>query len=196
MALDNDLEVLKVPLNTSIMEKGGFDENQMKPINIEDLLNRPSIILEKEAVKNQLHQKTVLVTGGAGSIGSELARIISRFKPKHLIILDQSESPLVNLDLEIREELKFVDIHSVIGDVCDVSRMEGVFTKYKPDIVFHAAAYKHVPIMERTPREAVNVNISGTKNIADLAHRFGVEKFVMVSTDKAVNPTNVMGASK
>ncbi len=196
MCLDHDLEVLQVPVNTAIMEKGGFDENQMKPINIEDLLNRPSIILGKEAIKNQIQQKTVLVTGGAGSIGSELARLISTFKPKDLVILDQSESPLVNLDLEIREEFNFTDLHSVIGDVCDKSRMEGVFAEFKPDIVFHAAAYKHVPIMERTPREAVNVNISGTKNIADLAHRYGVQKFVMVSTDKAVNPTNVMGASK
>lgn len=196
MCLDHNLEVLQVPVNTAIMEKGGFDESQMKPINIEDLLNRPSIILGKEAIKNQIHQKTVLVTGGAGSIGSELARLISTFQPKDLVILDQSESPLVNLDLEIREDFSFVDIHSVIGDVCDKSRMEGVFAEFKPDIVFHAAAYKHVPIMERTPREAVNVNISGTKNIADLAHRYGVEKFIMVSTDKAVNPTNVMGASK
>ncbi len=137
-----------------------------------------------------------MITGGAGSIGSELVRQIIRFDPAQLIVVDQAETPLVNLELECKERLDFSNLVAIIGDVSDANRMDSIFRTYQPSIVFHAAAYKHVPIMESYPREAINVNVKGTRIIAELSDKYNIEKFVMVSTDKAVNPTNVMGATK
>ena len=137
-----------------------------------------------------------MVTGAAGSIGSEIVRQLSRFSPKLIVLLDQAETPLYDLELEIREKRDFRKVEVVIGDISDVIRMGQIFDVFKPEIVFHAAAYKHVPMMENNPYESVRTNICGTKNLADLSDRYGIEKFVMISTDKAVKPTNVMGASK
>jgi Predicted nucleoside-diphosphate sugar epimerases len=161
-----------------------------------------------DEISNFLSNKTVMVTGGAGSIGSELVRLISGFKVKELVVLDSAETPLHNIQMELRdiEKKKLNDTFSVeefdkkydfvIADVRAKGRIEKIFEKYRPNIVFHAAAYKHVPLMEDNPCEAVNTNVLGTKNIADLSVKYNVEKVVMVSTDKAVNPTNVMGCSK
>jgi FlaA1/EpsC-like NDP-sugar epimerase len=175
---------------------GQFDVQNIQNINVEQLLSRPPIKLNYENIATEIKGKIVLVTGGAGSIGSEIVRQCIQFQPEKIIILDQAESPLVQIGLEISEELKYKQSEIVIADVTDKTKIEAIFNLYKPHIVFHAAAYKHVPIMEMYPAEAVKVNIGGTKNIADASVKHGVEKFVMVSTDKAVNPTNVMGASK
>ena len=193
--LDNGVKVLQVPPYESWID-AELKLDQIKELRIEDLLNRPAIQLANKPIRNVLNGKVIMITGSAGSIGSELVRQIAYYKPQKLIVLDQAESPLVNLDLEIREKLKFENIVPVIADVRDRVRLDQIFNRYKPELVFHAAAYKHVPIMEAYPREAVSVNVAGTKNVADLADKYGTAKFVMVSTDKAVNPTNVMGASK
>ena len=195
LCLENGLKVLQVPSSSKWLN-GNFEVKEIKEIKIEDLLGRAPIVLDKEDVKRELFDKTILITGGAGSIGSELVRQIIKFEPKELIVIDQAETPLVNLGLAIKEEYKFDRLIPIIGDVTDKSRIESVFKEYRPQIIFHAAAYKHVPIMESFPREAIRVNIHGTKIIADLSDKYEVNKFVMVSTDKAVNPTNVMGASK
>ncbi len=174
--------------------------NQIEDIKIEDLLGREPIVLDKENVKEGLHGKVIMVTGAAGSIGSEICRQVLHYKPKKLILLDQAESPLYDIQFELRNNEPYrsfnVPMEFVIGNVKDNVKMREVFSKHQPQIVYHAAAYKHVPLMEEFPYEAVFVNVLGTKNVADLAIEFGVEKFVMVSTDKAVNPTNVMGATK
>jgi FlaA1/EpsC-like NDP-sugar epimerase len=160
------------------------------------LLNRPPIDLKNPKLKNLFQGKTIMVTGAAGSIGSEIARQLTHFQPNKIILLDQAESPLVDLDLEIKEQLKFLFAKAIVADVRDYVRLKQIFDEHRPQVIFHAAAYKHVPIMELNPAEAIRINVQGTKNVADLCVDFKVEKFVMVSTDKAVNPTNVMGASK
>ena len=174
--------------------------NQIEDIKIEDLLGREPIVLGKENVTEGLRGKVVMVTGAAGSIGSEICRQVLHYKPKKLILLDQAESPLYDIQFELRNNEPYrsfnVPMEFVIGNVKDNVKMREVFSKHQPQIVYHAAAYKHVPLMEEFPYEAVFVNVLGTKNVADLAIEFEVEKFVMVSTDKAVNPTNVMGATK
>ena len=174
--------------------------NQIEDIKIEDLLGREPIVLGKENVTEGLKGKVIMVTGAAGSIGSEICRQVLHYKPKKLILLDQAESPLYDIQFELRNNEPYrsfnVPMEFVIGNVKDNVKMREVFSKHQPQIVYHAAAYKHVPLMEEFPYEAVFVNVLGTKNVADLAIEFGVEKFVMVSTDKAVNPTNVMGATK
>ncbi len=195
LCLENGLKILQVPSSSKWLN-GNLDVKEIKEIKIEDLLDRSPIVLDKQDIKEQLSNKTILITGGAGSIGSELVRQIIKFDPKELIVIDQAETPLVNLGLAIKEEYQFDRLTPIIGDVTDKNRIESIFKEYQPQIIFHAAAYKHVPIMESFPREAINVNIHGTKIIADLSHKYKVDKFVMVSTDKAVNPTNVMGASK
>lgn len=195
LCLANDLKVLQVPF-TSNWSKGQLRVDQIKEIKIEDLLNRPIITLNESNLVNQIQNKRILVTGAAGSIGSELVKQILLYKPEQLVIVDQAETPLVNLGLEIKEVYKFVKVIPILADITDFKRMQSIFQNHKPQIVFHAAAYKHVPIVEQYPREAIRVNIFGTKNVADVANSFGVEKFVMISTDKAVNPTNVMGATK
>ena len=174
---------------------GQLNIGQIKPVKIEDLLDRDTIEIDNPVIKRNLKNKTVLVTGAAGSIGSEIARQISRCNVKHLILVDQAESPLYDLQQEF-VQTKYSNFSSEVADVRDYRRMQQIFDKYNPQYVFHAAAYKHVPLMEANPYEAIRVNISGTKLLADLSILYNVEKFVMVSTDKAVNPTNVMGTTK
>lgn len=178
---------------------GELSFNQIKNIKIEDLIERDVIELDNAKIGNQVNGKVVMVTGAGGSIGSEMVRQLIKFKPKKLICLDKSEIKLYELDGELQESHKnelntFVEI--MVGDITNESRMKMVFEKYKPQIIYHAAAYKHVPLMEENPSEAIWVNVKGTKTIADLAYEYQADRFVMVSTDKAVNPTNVMGASK
>jgi len=169
---------------------------EMKEVNIEELLTRDPINLDKKHLHKDLKGKSILVTGAAGSIGSELVRQIARYKPRQLILLDQAETPLYDMELELREKLNF-DRHSIVlADILQKIRIEKVFDVFRPEIVYHAAAYKHVPMLENNPIEAFRNNVEGTRIVADLANRFGAEKFVMVSTDKAVNPTGIMGATK
>ena len=175
---------------------GELSLHQIKEIKIDDLLERDAIQLDLENIETQLKEKTILITGAAGSIGSELARQIMRFHPHLLVLLDQAETPLHELDLELSNTFKFSKHEVVIGDIRNGERMENVFRTFRPDIVYHAAAYKHVPMMENNPSESIFTNVGGTRVLADLSVKFGVEKFVFVSTDKAVNPTNIMGASK
>ena len=173
---------------------------QVQDIKIEDLLGREPIVLGKENVKREINNKVVMITGAAGSIGSEMCRQVLHYNPKTLIMLDQAESPMYDLQFELKNKPEFQSIVDkmvfVIANVKDRRRMREVFEAYHPQLIYHAAAYRHVPFMEENPYEAVYVNVFGTKNIADLAMEFGTEKFVMISTDKAVNPTNVMGATK
>jgi FlaA1/EpsC-like NDP-sugar epimerase len=179
---------------------GKIDSDQIKDIKIEDLLGRKPIILGKGNVIREINEKVVLVTGAAGSIGSEICRQVMHYNPSKLIMLDQAESPMYDFQFEMNNTEDFKEMKDrmafVITNVKDPIRMREVFEMYHPQVVFHAAAYKHVPFMEENAYEAVFVNVFGTKLVADLAMEYGVEKFVMISTDKAVNPTNVMGATK
>ncbi len=197
MCLEFGIQVKIVPPFENWIQ-GELSTKQIKPVKIEDLLERDPIILDNVNISREIRGKVVLVTGAAGSIGSEISRQLLYYSPKKVILLDQAESPLYNLEIELRQNhpqaLKVAEM--VIGNVANKKRMKKVFEVFEPDIVFHAAAYKHVPLMENNPYEAVHVNVFGTKNIADLSVDYGVEKFVMVSTDKAVNPTNVMGSTK
>lgn len=193
----------KVPMQTvtnvdSWLSGSGNDDGNggVKDFNIEDLLMRPPIHLNQDDICAYLRNKTVLITGAAGSIGSELVRQVSQFDPQLIVLFDHAETPLYDIDMELRERLGFLKFELVIGSVTNINRVRRMFEAFSPQVVFHAAAYKHVPMMEENPSEAVFNNVKGTKVIADMAVEFGVEKFVMVSTDKAVNPTNVMGASK
>lgn len=198
-ALDLGLNVKAVP-HISLWMNGSFNATQIQDIKIEDLLEREPIKIDNINVVREVLDKTVLVTGAAGSIGSEICRQLLQYKPKKIIMLDQAESPLYDLQFELKNNepyKKYVDsMVFVIANVKDQPRMEEVFEMYRPNLVYHAAAYKHVPFMEENPYEAIYVNVFGSKNVADLAIKYGAEKFVMVSTDKAVNPTNVMGATK
>lgn len=195
LCLKYDTKVWAVPKFESWVN-GELSIKQIKKINIEDLLDRDPIKLDAVQIRQQVLNKCVLVTGAAGSIGSEIVRQLTNFKPSKIILFDQAETPMYDIELSLREDLQFFDFEIVIGDVRDVDRLESAFVKFKPDIVYHAAAYKHVPMMERNPKEGIKTNVFGTKNVADLSVKYQVRKFVMVSTDKAVNPTNVMGASK
>ena len=198
-ALDLGLTVKAVP-HISMWMDGSFEVTQIQDIKIEDLLEREPIKIDNINIVREVLDKTVLVTGAAGSIGSEICRQLLQYQPTRIIMLDQAESPLYDLQFELRNSepyKKYVDrMEFVIANVKDQPRMEEVFELYRPNLVFHAAAYKHVPFMEENPYEAIYVNVFGSKNLADLAIKYGVEKFVMISTDKAVNPTNVMGATK
>lgn len=204
-------KVLNVPpINHWI--NGELSFKQIKKVRIEDLLERDPIVLDKDKIESQLKNKTVLITGAAGSIGSEIVRQIIPYHPEKLVLVDQAESAIYELQLEILEEIRDKEkeiskdvslvpnslplVKVYLADICNQSRMESIFKETKPQIVFHAAAYKHVPVMEENPVEAVNVNIIGTRILADLSVKYGVSTFVMVSTDKAINPTGVMGASK
>ena len=190
-----NIKVLSVPdINTWI--NGELSFNQIKEIKIEDLLERPPIVLDKTRIKQKLLNKTILVTGAAGSIGSEIVRQLINFNPKRIVLFDQAESPLYDMELDLQEKNKFYNFEIVIGNVADSYRVRKVFETYEPSFVYHAAAYKHVPMMENNPTEALRTNILGTKILTDISNEFNVEQFVMVSTDKAVNPTNIMGASK
>jgi FlaA1/EpsC-like NDP-sugar epimerase len=193
--LNNDIKVQNIPkVNNWI--NGELSSKQIKSIKIEDLLQREPIKLSEESIRNEVLGRTILITGAAGSIGSEIVKQLTSYKPKTLILYDQAESPLYDLELILKEELHYHDAKIIIGDVRNKNRLEYIFNRYKPCLVYHAAAYKHVPMMENNPIEAITTNILGTKNLADLSKKFNVKKFVFVSTDKAVNPTNVMGASK
>jgi FlaA1/EpsC-like NDP-sugar epimerase len=176
--------------------KGELSLNQIKEINIDDLLQRESIRLEDGNLEAQLSRKKVCITGAAGSIGSELVRQVSLYNPSELILIDQAESDLFEIDREIQKSDPKFSVTSYVADITNETRMRSIFAHHKPHIVFHAAAYKHVPLMEHNPSEAIRCNILGTKILADLSVAFGVLKFVMISTDKAVNPTSVMGCSK
>lgn len=195
ICLENNVRVLTVPPVTNWIN-GELSFNQIKSIKIEDLLEREPIKLDDDIINLQLKNKIILITGAAGSIGSELARQCANYSPKKIYLLDQAESPLHELDLEFSEKFKNTPYEVVIADIRNNERLRHVFNSFQPQIVFHAAAYKHVPMMENNPSESIFTNILGTKNTADLADEFNVERFVFVSTDKAVNPTNVMGASK
>jgi FlaA1/EpsC-like NDP-sugar epimerase len=195
LCLAHDLIIRQIP-PTEKWLNGELDVKSIQNINVEELLSRPPIKLNYENIASEIRGKIVLVTGGAGSIGSEIVRQCIKFQPEKIIIVDQAESPLVEIGLEVMEELKFKQVHPIIADVTDRKKIDAIFDTHRPHIVFHAAAYKHVPIMEMYPAQAIKINIGGTKNVADASVKYGVKKFVMVSTDKAVNPTNVMGASK
>jgi FlaA1/EpsC-like NDP-sugar epimerase len=169
---------------------------KVKNIQIEDLLEREQIVLDNISISKQLRDKTILITGAAGSIGSEIARQVLSFEPRRVIILDQAETPLHHISLEVESIKGATKIHTIIADIRDRVAIEKVFKLYRPEMVYHAAAYKHVPLMEENPSQAILTNVNGTKNLADISCDYGVKKFVMISTDKAVNPSNVMGASK
>ena len=169
---------------------------QLKEVSVEDLLPRDEIEIDMQSVGNLLRDKTILITGSAGSIGSEMVRQIAIYKPKKMILVDQAETPQHEIRLMMKNNYPDIDADTIVTSIDRVTRMDALFCKFRPDYVFHAAAYKHVPMMEDNPSEAVLNNIAGTKIIADLSAKYGVKKFVMVSTDKAVNPTNVMGCSK
>lgn len=193
--LEYNFKVYTVPLITDWEDQNQIS-NQLKNFAIEDLLERKPIILDNKRISTQIEGKTVMITGGAGSIGSEIVRQLLSFKPYKIIILDQAESPLHNLKLEIFEQSEGIILNTVLADIKDYNSLELVFEKFKPDLVYHAAAYKHVPLMEENPMQSILTNVLGTKNLADLSKKYLVEKFVMISTDKAVNPSSVMGASK
>jgi FlaA1/EpsC-like NDP-sugar epimerase len=193
--LKNNIQVFTTPLISDWKTEKELSK-KIKNIRIEDLLEREPIELVNHKICNQVNGKVVMVSGGAGSIGSELIRQLAKFKPSCLLILDQAESPLHSIDLEISEAHPGLEVVSVVANVSDLATMEEVFEEYRPQIVYHAAAYKHVPLMERNPVWAIQVNVRGTQILADLSVHYKVERFVMVSTDKAVNPSNVMGASK
>ncbi|RYD80902.1 MAG: polysaccharide biosynthesis protein [Sphingobacteriales bacterium] len=193
--LKHKINVKAIPPATHWIN-GELSPQQISDIKIEHLLEREPIRLDQEQIRTQLTDKRVLVTGACGSIGSELVRQIIKFYPREIILLDQAESPLYELELELREQSNYVNFRTVLADVYNRNKIETVITTYKPEIIYHAAAYKHVPLMEENPSEGIMTNIAGTKNLADLAVAHGVKEFVFISTDKAVNPTNVMGATK
>ena len=175
---------------------GKVSLNRMRDIDLRDLLGREEVILDKQGIKDYIENKVVMVTGGGGSIGSELCRQIAKFSPKLLLILDIYENNAYELENEIISNFKNLKEKVLIASVREEKRLENIFNEYKPQVIFHAAAHKHVPLMERNPEEAIKNNVIGTLNVAECAHKYGAERFVLISTDKAVNPTNVMGASK
>jgi FlaA1/EpsC-like NDP-sugar epimerase len=193
--LDHDIKVLSVPAYSKWAE-GKFSSRQLQSIKIEDLLERDPIQINNNEIKAQIKGKRILVTGAAGSIGSEIVRQLIPYSPDVIILCDQAETPLHNLELELKENGTRINCISYLADVTNKTRMQKLFEEFEPQYVYHAAAYKHVPMMELCPTEAVRNNVIGVKIIADLAIHHKVERFVMISTDKAVNPTNVMGASK
>ena len=195
LCLKHNVFVNKVP-NPKSWVNGEFSAKQITKINIEDLLGRKPIVLNVDKISSELKGKIILVSGAAGSIGSGMVKQIATYAPKLVIVLDQAESACYDLQNDLNYQFPDFKYEVVIGDIRNLERMERLFSYFKPEYVFHAAAYKHVPLMESNPSEAIFTNVKGTKNLVDLSMKFGVEKFVMISTDKAVNPTNVMGASK
>ncbi|WP_454801135.1 polysaccharide biosynthesis protein [Mucilaginibacter phyllosphaerae] len=189
------IQVLTVPPSDQWIY-GKLNMQQIKDLKIEDLLQRKTIQIDTTRISQDLQGKRVLITGAAGSIGSEIVQQVLHYNPAMVILCDQAESPLHEIRLEVEEKFSQIPIVIFIGDIRNYDRMYKLFSTYKPEVVYHAAAYKHVPMMEENPSEAIRANVLGTKNIADLSLAFNVNKFVMVSTDKAVNPTNIMGATK
>lgn len=197
--IDHNIRILTTPYFTSVDNPNDIDAQRIgriDAIRIEDLLERPQIEVSTENVRQIIQGKVVLVSGAAGSIGSELVRQIQQYNPQVTILLEIAESPLHDLSLDLQKQFPEARFIPVIADVRDRERIEQIFSELRPDVVYHAAAYKHVPLMESYPNEAVRANVLGTKNMADMAVKYGTERFVMISTDKAVNPTNIMGASK
>ena len=192
--LEKDLKVLKAPSVQKLRDED-FGNN-IRTLQIEDLLNRKPIKIENNEVVKNHFQKSILVTGGAGSIGSEIVRQVAQYNPNLIVVLDQAETPLHNIEIEMKEKFPLVNFKFILGDVSKKDRLEPLFKQYQFSIIYHAAAYKHVPLVEQNPHEAVLVNVIGSKNISELANKYKVDRFVMISTDKAVNPTNVMGATK
>ncbi len=193
--IDYGFKVYTIPVITDWDDQKEISKN-IKNFEIHDLLERKPIVLDTHLISSILHNKVVLVTGAAGSIGSEIARQVLGFKPQKIVLLDQAETPLNSLSLEISALNNTIEYANIIADVRSHDIMETIFKLHKPDVVFHAAAYKHVPMMEENPAQAVFTNVLGTKNVADLSQKYHVDTFVMISTDKAVNPSSVMGASK
>lgn len=193
--LSNNVKLLTAP---PLSEWGGqaLNKTQLKEIQIEDLLQREPIEVDIHKIASHLEGKRVMITGAAGSIGSEIMRQVASFNPYKLILIDQAETPLHDIRLELQDRWRDIDAETIVADISNATRMEAIFREYKPQYIFHAAAYKHVPMMEDNVSESIQINVSGTRTLADLAVKFGSEKFVMISTDKAVNPTNVMGCSK
>ena len=195
ICLKNSVSVLQVPSSKSWIN-GDFTTSQIKKIKIEDLLGRNPIYLQPEKIQQELNNQIILVSGAAGSIGSGIVKQLVHYNPKQVILLDQAESALYDLEQELLFNYPDFNFSIVVGDISNFKRMERLYDYFQPNYVFHAAAYKHVPLMEDNPSEAIYTNILGTKNLVDLSISYAVKKFVMISTDKAVNPTNVMGASK
>ncbi len=193
--INNSIQIFNVP-DLETWNKKEDIQQQIKPLDIEDLLERSPIRIDDQLIRNDLEDRVILVTGGAGSIGSEIVKQVAEFKPKQVVILDQAESALHELELYLRENFPKLNFITELADISNMYRMGLLFNKYNFEMIYHAAAYKHVPLIERNPHEAIYVNILGTVNLAILSASYEIKKFVMVSTDKAVNPTNVMGASK
>lgn len=195
LANQDDVKVNIVPGMYEIIG-GDVKLSQLREVKVEDLLGREQVKLNNQVIAEHVEQKTVLVTGAGGSIGSELCRQIARFNPQKLLMLDIYENNLYFLDLELREEYQDIEFKPIIASIRDRNKLDCLFAKYQPDVVFHAAAHKHVPLMEHNPEEAISNNIFGTRNLIEVADQYAVERFVLISSDKAVNPTNVMGATK
>lgn len=194
--LKEGIKICMIPTVQEWDGKSDIDHTQLKEVDIEDLLPRAPIDIDLDAIGKLLAGKKILITGAAGSIGSEIVRQIAQFHPQKLILIDQAETPLHDIRLMMARQFADIEAETIVSDICMKVRMEEIFEMYRPDYVFHAAAYKHVPMMENNPGESIRNNVDGTRIIADLAVKYKTKKFVMVSTDKAVNPTNVMGCSK
>ena len=190
------IKIMMMPLAQEWDGKSNLTQNQLRPVDIEDLLPREKIEVNMEAIGKMIAGRRVLITGAAGSIGSEIARQVASFGPADLVLVDQAETPMHDVRLYMAKKHGNLNVHTIVGSITNETQMEEIFETHKPEFVFHAAAYKHVPMMEDNPAMAIQNNVYGTRVIADLAVKYGTKKFVMISTDKAVNPTNVMGCSK
>jgi FlaA1/EpsC-like NDP-sugar epimerase len=194
-AINFGLEILETPAIEKWLN-GQLDISQLEKVKLEDLLGRDPIELDLDIIRAGLNDKVIMVTGAAGSIGSEIVRQLSRFSTQKIILVDQAETPMFHLENELKKVYPYISFRTQLADVTNYAKMDQIFRRFRPEVVFHAAAYKHVPLMEMNPHEAFRVNIGGTKIMTDLSTKYGVKKFVMISTDKSVNPTNIMGASK
>lgn len=194
--IENGIRIFIIPDAQEWNGKGDINHLQLREINIEDLLAREKIEIDMKAVGELLNNQKILITGAAGSIGSEIVRQVAHYSPAELVLVDQAETPLHDIRLMMAHDFPSIKSYTLVGDIANQERMEEIFQAHKPDYVFHAAAYKHVPMMEDNPSESIINNVFGTQIIADLSVKYGIKKFVMISTDKAVNPTNVMGCSK